>query len=457
MSGSRQFWVDEYGQRYEPREKDRESSELARGGQGVVYRTEDENLAVKQPLGEDGLPDVSKNVCGLFRRIRTLPLPKGIPVSMPQAILRDEPGYVMRLVNGAKPFEDFFLSGNRRAEMEKEELPAWLARISDTRLALDLFHYARTGSTRRRLYFLYKCAAILARLHSAGIVYCDISFNNVFAGETVPGECWLIDADNLRFELPAGGHTVFTPKFGAPEVVQRRDASRPRTDCWSFAVLAFWTLTTIHPFIGKKVLDPDAGGGWDAEPSPEGIPDDLDEQAYAGYLPFIDDEDDDSNEYPFGGLHRQLVLTPQLRRLFQETFGSGRLHPHRRPSMAIWALELARAFDLSVVCPACGMSQFAGPETAMCPYCQAPLPPFAMARTGRWRKVLQDGGGESIPLPHRMFHPFSLTLGDSTEYEADFNNGRPVPVRGTNPFPPELSFDSRKTGPNESAGKTGDP
>lgn len=40
---------------------------------------------------------------------------------------------------------------------------------------LKLLYYAETGSTRRRLRALSKCASILARLHSAGLVYGDIA------------------------------------------------------------------------------------------------------------------------------------------------------------------------------------------------------------------------------------------------------------------------------------------
>ena len=102
------------------------------------------------------------------------------------------------------------------------------------------------------------------------------------------------------FERSEGGNAVYTPHYGAPEIVQGRDQSRPRTDCWAFAVMAFGTLALCHPFIGKKVLEPvNDEGGWDAEPAADDAPADLYEQAYAGYLPFIDDDDDDTNAAAF--------------------------------------------------------------------------------------------------------------------------------------------------------------
>ncbi len=90
------------------------ADELARGGQGVVFRTRDADLAIKQPLDASGQPDKNANLRDRFQNIRLLPMPSRIPVSLPLAILRDEPGYVMRLLSGMKPFGFFDLDGKRR-------------------------------------------------------------------------------------------------------------------------------------------------------------------------------------------------------------------------------------------------------------------------------------------------------------------------------------------------------
>jgi len=76
--------------------------ELARGGQGVVFGTSDADLAIKQPLDASGQPDKIANLRDRFQNIRLLPMPSRIPVSLPLAILRDEPGYVMRLLGGMR-------------------------------------------------------------------------------------------------------------------------------------------------------------------------------------------------------------------------------------------------------------------------------------------------------------------------------------------------------------------
>ena len=427
--------LDQYGNRYQLKD------ELARGGQGVVYRTSDADLAIKQPLGANGEPDRSSDLQQHFQNIRCLPLPPRIPVSLPLAVLRDEPGYVMKLLSEMAPFGAFELSGVLREELAAEPLPGWLAGIKDKNTALPLVHYAASGSTKRRLLALSKVAAILGRLHGSGLVYGDVSPNNCFLGEGDAPEVWLIDADNLRFELVGGGSSIFTPRYGAPEIVQGTDRSRPRTDVWAFSVMAFETLALVHPFIGQKVLDPDDDeGGWDAEPVAEGAPVDLDEQAYAGYLPFVDDEVDDSNR-ALSGLPRSLVLTAQLASLFQETFWAGRSKPWRRPAMAYWALELTRAHDQSISCPSCSMSYLAESHEA-CPYCGSHRPALAIAKTARWQMVVQSTGTE-VKLPHRLFHTFSLELNWKTEYEAllDFSHGYATHLRGTEQLPGGLTFE----------------
>lgn len=427
--------VDQYGNQH------RLGSELARGGQGVVYRTGDTDLAIKQPLGADGEPDRTSDLQQHFQNVRCLPLPPRIPISLPLAVLRrPEPGYVMKLLSDMVPFGTFELNGDSRETLAAEPVPGWLAGIKDKNTALPLMHYAQSGSTKRRLLALAKAAAILARLHAGGLVYGDISTNNCFMGEGDSSDVWLIDADNLRFELVQGGNSVYTPRYGAPEIVQGTDRARPRTDTWAFAVMAFETLALVHPFIGQKVLNPDEGdGGWDAEPVAEGAPVDLDEQAYAGYLPFVDDENNDSNR-ALSGLPRGLVLTAQLAKLFQEAFGAGRTKPWRRPAMAYWALELMRAHDLSVSCPACSMSYLK--DHSSCPYCGTSRPALAIAKTNRWQIVVRPQDDE-VKLPHRLFRPFSLERNDTTKYEAvlDFGRLSATHVRGTEQLPAELSFE----------------
>jgi hypothetical protein len=431
--------IDQFGNRHHL------CSQLARGGQGVVYRTADQDLAIKQPLSADGEIDRHSELHERFQSIRCLPFPPRIPIALPLATLRDEPGYVMSLLREMKPFSAFDLDGATRNALAAETIPEWLSGVGDRTTALTLLHYASSGSTKRRLLALAKVAAILARLHAAGLVYGDVSPKNCFMSAGDPADTWLIDADNLRFEVVEGGSSVYTPRYGAPEIVQGLDRSRPRTDCWAFAVMAFEVLSLVHPFVGQKVLEPnDDESGWDAEPVIEGDQVDLDEQAFAGFMPFVDDEVDRSNR-ALSGLSRELVLTPLIATLFQETFGIGRTTPWRRPAMAFWALELARAYDQSIACPQCEMSYLV--DRASCPYCDSPRPAVAIATTGRWQKALQPAG-TALELPNRLFYPFSLELNDRTEYEAvvDVRAQSAIHERGTPPLPSGLAFQFLEAG-----------
>lgn len=54
------------------------ADELARGGQGVVYRTKDADLAVKQPLDAAGQPDKNANLRERFQHVRLLPDRKSV-------------------------------------------------------------------------------------------------------------------------------------------------------------------------------------------------------------------------------------------------------------------------------------------------------------------------------------------------------------------------------------------
>jgi hypothetical protein len=109
--------------------------------------------------------------------------------------------------------------------------------------------------------------------------------------------------------------------------------------------------------------------------------------------------------------------------------------------MAFWALELAKAFDLSLECHECKMSYFAD-DNKKCPYCDALRPAFLRARTHRW-EILIPCGAMEFALPHHLFCPFSLEHNDDTEYEAvpDFAAKTVFPVRGTKPFPDNLTFE----------------
>lgn len=428
--------VDEYGNRHQI------VGELARGGQGVVYRTGDADLAIKQPIGRDGEVDRSVDLKRRFSRIRCLPLPLDISIALPLAVLRDESGYVMNLLSGMEPFSNFLVNGSIHERLEMEETPSWISQVSDRAAQLQLMHYAHSGSTKRRLLALSKCASVLSRLHLAGIVYGDVSPRNCFVSRHDSQAVSLIDADNLRLERKSSGSSVYTPRYGAPEIVGGTDSSRPQSDAWSFSVMAFEILALIHPFVGRAVLQGDSGeSGWDVKTTDVGQSHErqqFDELAMAGRLPYVDDPVDRTNE-AVGGLPRELIMTEPLIELFRESLGTGRNLPWRRPALAYWALELARAHDLSVVCPSCHMSYFVQFQT--CVYCGRFRPLTIVATTERWQLVLQPST-EAAVLPQRLTQPFSLHPFDRSEVsvEIDSKERLVARARGSQSIPDGIEF-----------------
>ena len=242
----------------------------------------------------------------------------------------------------------------------------------------------------------------------------------------------MIDADNLRFASPESKIAVYTPGFGAPELVKGDDGVRPRTDCHSFAVMAFKILTLNHPFIGDYVKA-GAGTDWADEDFDQ---EDPEQKAYAGKIPWIDDDGDDVNRSS-EGFPRPLVLTKELQVLFQETFGPGRDKPWRRPSIFHWPRTLARALDRTILCKNddCGMNYYVdlGAKKQRCPYCHRPRPDMLRVDAFRWEGPKRDLGSpcwslckESAAdgvevLPERLISSFSMRESDRPALKLTFD------------------------------------
>ena len=404
---------------------------LGQGGQGVVFRTKDPDLAIKLVTDESGNPvtdeESVERYSKRFKRVRRLPLPESLNISVPAALLQNNAGYVMQLLSEMVPFSHFWLDGKSAENIGPDDIPEWLSAMPENE-AKKIVHYYRTGGLRRRLHALYKCASLLARLHGNGMVYGDISPNNIFISEGLDdSSVWLIDADNIRFEITAGGSVVYTPKYGAPELVQGKDGGRPSSDCHAFAVVAFYLLSLTHPFVGKKVDGSDEGDWADEENDDE----DVEDKAYAGLFPWVDDQDDDSNSSD-SGLPRSLLLTEKLITLFEGTFGPGRTSPLLRPTIYHWPEALAQAADMTVTCPDCSMNyyyDFIHPETEdhNCPYCKTRRPqvlilesyqwngPDKPLNSPSWRYVCEIPQCTELTIPRRVFDEFAMLDSDTAE------------------------------------------
>jgi len=396
-------------------------AELGKGGQGIVYTTEDPDIAIKLVLTQDGEPYTDQAYIKKYHMqlddLLTLPVTQGINLARPLLRLQDHAGYVMQQLRGMKPAESLFsITPN---DVEDIKYPKWLdIFIKNMRFkeAYALLHYANTGSTKRRFEILMQCSAQLAKLHGQGLVYGDISPENVFFSEKLAfNHVWFIDADNLHFENIKTKKAVYTPGYGSPELVLGQVGTSARTDVYSFAVLAFKTLSLLHPFDGQKLKDSD--DDWDSVDEDNESSMSLEAQAQAGLLPFIDDPDDDSNKNDTG-IPRKLILTEKLQHLFNHTFNKAQTSPWKRPLIYHWPEALAEAVDTSIECPSCNMSylnNYALSENR-CPYCSAKTPSYfciqrnAISQSSNsnvWRAVMSPENSEII-LPKRFFTSFSI-------------------------------------------------
>lgn len=312
-------------------------AELGTGGQGSVYATRDDRYVVKVLR----LPDEQAQERWLARlsAVRTLPL-ENLQVARPIRLLqRPHVGYVMERVPGATP-----LAALCHVPHASGSPGTW---------------YVETGGLRRRLHVLARTARVLGELHGRGLVYGDPSPANVLCTED--GEVSLIDADNLRYASSPLSEQVMTPWFAAPEVYAGRSGVNSLTDAFAFAAMAFQTLTLVHPLLGDRV----SAGEAEAE-----------EAALRGDWPWVDHPDDDRNRSSTG-MPRDLVLTPELRRLAEQTFGAGLRDPLARPGLSAWEAALWEAVDRLLPCPSCEAEADYTLET--CPWCSETRGPFVLA------------------------------------------------------------------------------
>ena len=136
------------------------AKELGKGGQGIVYRTKDPNLAIKMVIDAQGeaicSPEQVRQYAEKLLRVRLMPLSSDIHISTPVALLKQYAGYVMHLLAEMVPFDSFWLNKDISAQMSRAEMPVWL--VGDKNQVMDekqledrkkIWHYAKTGEIGR--------------------------------------------------------------------------------------------------------------------------------------------------------------------------------------------------------------------------------------------------------------------------------------------------------------------
>jgi serine/threonine protein kinase len=378
--------------------------ELARGGQGVVYKTRDPDTVIKMALENEREIRDEEKIREYHLRIKSLiykPIPSDINIAKPLTLINGKAGYVMNLLEGMTPLSSIFPGELRKDQANAIEIPEFLQGLADKRAASYIAYYLKTGGLRKRLYLLSRLAKELYRLHSRGLVYQDLSHNNVFVNdETIP-LVYLIDADNLEYES-SNRQCIFTPQFEAPEVAMGEN-NTVYSDIYAFGILAFMTLTTVHPFNGEAANNDD----WDNDGQPKEI----------WELPWIEDSRDNSNRSNTG-LRGQLSISTELDFLFHRLFEEGRLDKFERPTLPIWIETLEKAAASTVQCQSCQMTYYEE-RFERCPYCDAEKPSRVLVdsfvfKNGsrsrkRWRFVKEIKPQTNfVKLPAYLFKPLDI-------------------------------------------------
>ena len=295
------------------------------GAQGAVYRGENKNILIKINQTKE------ENYLGKkIDKIKSLNLPKNLNFTLPIAKLnipnKNYEGYIMRMMEDMKPIS--YLMKNSFKNIE------------------ECYNYynQETGGLRRRLEILKKIAYNLYYLHSRGIVYGDISSNNIFISmDSKYTEVWFIDCDNIDYSYDID-YTIGTDGFCSPEIRKvlapyniGKQTNTIENDIYAFANLAFNVLFLADPFRGSILLEDnedDSDDWWDDENDDE-KKFDLGEVSWVG-------ENDESNKPIYGLLiNMDKMISPELKNLFNKTLGYiGRNNPKQRPSLRIWYEEI---------------------------------------------------------------------------------------------------------------------
>lgn len=365
------------------------TKELSRGGQGVVYRTSIPDIVVKVDTTDD------ENANERYMDLRLLPIPQGLHITLPIMPLKNEKGYIMRLLDDMESFAKAF---SKRGEEELANYHTkWLDEVIEAGGSnAVLFPSLVVNGGLRRIFLAYlQAAVVLAEIHSAGLVYCDFSVNNVFvSSDRDYCNVWLIDADNVCFSEQASKCHWHTPAVAAPEVCSMQKGDSFAADVFAFASSLFQQLLQIHPFEGaayEEALNDD-----DIERT------DLEDQRNMGKFAYILDEDDNSNSVDFGGLD-ELLIPPKLSELFLQTFGVGHLAPGKRPLMSEWAMALSASLDRVVHCPNCGMD-FNFESDNMCPWCDSKQPMLVV------KSSYVKSGKELWTFAHEILDKYALEV-----------------------------------------------
>lgn len=320
---------------------------LGEGSQGVTYLLEDKLHIVKLFNNNFDSASIKSKInflinLGLDKRCFAIPL---------REIVQPKNGYIATFASGMAPLTTLKLSS------ANVNLAEW---------------YIETGGLLRRYNILIQLASIMRILHSKGLSYCDLSPNNLFISEKKEScNVFLIDLDNLRYKTSLVNN-IYTPFYGAPEIIEYTAPNTTMSDSFSFAVIAYEILTLNHPLIGDYV----------SEGEPE-----LEEMALSGKLPWVEHTSDSLNARSTG-LPSEKVIPVKLLKLFRNSFEEGLNDPLKRPSMAEWFDGLNLALNELLKCgnEECGL-HYPYNNAESCTFCGHSPNKVTKIQMRRWEEV----------------------------------------------------------------------
>ncbi|MDR0535347.1 MAG: protein kinase [Puniceicoccales bacterium] len=322
---------------------------LGGGGQGDVFLLEGGKHIAKLFKSKDDPTKLKAKV----NFLRNLNLDKDIFALPLREVAQPGVGYVAEFAGGMDELAGLYLE----KKPPDKTAAAWLV---------------ESGGLWKRYRMLASIASALKILHSKGLVYCDLSPKNIFVSSSpLNANVFFIDLDNLTHKVSLRD-VVYTPRYGAPEIVTRKAPNTMESDCHAFAVIAYELLVSGHPLIGDYV---DSG-------DPE-----LEEDAFAGKIPWVDHSKDDLNRRTTG-LPSDFVISSALMPLFKRSFEEGLGNPGRRPSMAEWFEQLTKATNELIKCgnPDCAL-HFPYKKHRCCPFCKTKAEMVTRIQMRRWDEV----------------------------------------------------------------------
>ncbi|WP_379969612.1 protein kinase [Ectobacillus sp. sgz5001026] len=284
---------------------------IGEGAQGAVYDTENEAFLIKVVRADE---EKRQEIVERFKWIMKQRISNEARIITPVSILR-EPliGYVMKKAKGHESLNKYLYPGSNT------NLGEW--------------YNIQTGGIRKRLEIAISLSKCYRQLHLQGLCYCDVSPNNILVARQQKSIV-LIDSDNLTSTSLFSSSVLGTPRYIAPELFSLNKQPNSISDTYSFAVILFELFRLGHPLIGDAILN--------------GTPE-MEEEAVKGRSVYVDHPNDESNRNT-SILPANIILTDELKELFQRMFVDG-LHDYMmRPTLYEFTSALQKAEDQLIKC-----------------------------------------------------------------------------------------------------------